>query len=531
MLRGSSSETFNRPSVSRKHAADWVIPLCLTAFFLYVSSRLMGISMADDSYYLQSGAGVSASTFLHFQSWGPLYSLWFKALHFVCPNPISRYFLSWGLLVTLIGLLPAWMKMPSAWLYSFLILIFPVLTVTPYVSHFAAVIVLFSTCVLLRQQRAYSTAAAAACLVSFILAFARPEFSYGVYFSAVATVLMLGLEALPANASTAAAPRRRPLRLIGLGLTVVTLSAAMIFITGQSRKTSRSGMAFAQHFNWRAMQRGLLAPGPDVWSSNYAERRFGIDAGHSAANGTATIADFFHANPRLFLDHISRNLIDPKTIVFLLFLAIVLTWPWLGNSVPTLRAISLFLLLLCLPPVAGILLIYPREHYPMIVLPALVLYTVQLLQVERWRRPSTAWVLVVGCALIWLLNIGLDAHGVEVVQDDRSNLSRVRCLYAIDQSTSSANPAVFDAAGTLDVYFPHTRVSVYPAALPTWAQFQAWATHTQPAWISTDAALAKQYALTPNQLDDYLRNDLGYHPHPCPFAAQLTVYTGPAPSQ
>jgi hypothetical protein len=83
-----------------------------------------------------------------------------ELLALFCPNPVWRYFLSWALLAGLIAVVPTWMKMPGAWAYTFLVLCFPFLTVSPYVSLFAAAILLLGLCLVLRRRPAVSEALA-----------------------------------------------------------------------------------------------------------------------------------------------------------------------------------------------------------------------------------------------------------------------------------------------------------------------------------------------------------------------------------
>ena len=168
--------------------------LCLTAFYLVIASFVLGISFHDDTDYLRSGVLVNHLSFLSMQEWTPLYALWFKFLALFCPNPVWRYFLSWGLLAIFIALVPAWMRMPGAWAYAFLILSFPFLTVSPYVSLFAAAIILLGLCLVLLRKPPVSGALAAACSVCFVVGFCRPEFDYGVFLAAIGTIAALVLE-------------------------------------------------------------------------------------------------------------------------------------------------------------------------------------------------------------------------------------------------------------------------------------------------------------------------------------------------
>ena len=67
----------------------------LTSVLLYLGGRALGIDMGDETMYLHSASSLQAGAFVWHQSWSPLYMLWFKLLSYLCPDPLTRYFLSW----------------------------------------------------------------------------------------------------------------------------------------------------------------------------------------------------------------------------------------------------------------------------------------------------------------------------------------------------------------------------------------------------------------------------------------------------
>lgn len=501
--------------------------LCLTAFYLYIASLVLGISFRDDTDYLRSGVLVNRFSFLSMQEWTPLYAVWFKFLALFCPNPVWRYFLSWGLLASFIALVPLWMKMPAAWVYTFLILCFPFLTVSPYVSLFAAAIILLGLCLVLRRKPSVSGALAASCGVCFVVGFCRPEFDYGVFLSAIGTIAALILEhssdKSPGVGGTFVSSKRSA---IATGVAVACLAGVMLYVLAHAQH-NRSGTAFAQHYSVRASERGLVPKGDAAWNSDYTERTFGIDTSHDATHGTASIADFARAKPRLFLRHILTNLCDSRTVIFLPLVLVVALWPWIRKDLRSLRAASAFFVMVSLPPLVDIVVIYPRDHYAILLVPALIVLAVRLAEPLLRKNPPVPWVLAIGFALIWLLT--LHRHHPTAPESaltgERLNLRRVQCARNVDRAAVSPNSVIFDAARIPAIYLVHPRTNTAPAALRDWSEFKIWAVQTRPAWISVDADLATQYHVTPMQFAQFLQNNMGYSPHLCPAEAQLAIYT------
>jgi hypothetical protein len=70
--------------------------LCLTAFYLYIASFVIGISFRDDSDYLRSGALVNHFSFLSMQQWTPLYAVWFSSWRYSVPTLYGDIFYPGG---------------------------------------------------------------------------------------------------------------------------------------------------------------------------------------------------------------------------------------------------------------------------------------------------------------------------------------------------------------------------------------------------------------------------------------------------
>jgi hypothetical protein len=386
-------------------------------------------------------------------------------------------------------------------------------------------------CLMLRLRPSVPEALAASCGVCFVLGYCRPEFDYGVFLAAFATIVALVLEHWPLRFPAFANARVTGMRsAIATGIAVTCLAGAMIYVLAHTLH-ERSGMAFAQHYSVRASERGLLPKGDSAWNSDYTERTFGVDTGHDAGHGTASIADFARAKPGLFLRHILTNLCDGRTVVFLPLVLTAGLWPWFRAELRPLRPAAAFFLAVSLPPLVDIAVIYPRDHYAILLVPALIVLALQMAGPLLRMRPPVPWMLAPGCALIWFTMLHRQHPTVagSPLTLERLNLRRVQCARGVDQFAAPQNPAVFDAAAIPVVYLVHARTSTGAADLPGWVQFKAWAMERRPAWISADAELATQYGVTPGQVDRFLREELGYVPHVCAAEAEITIYTGGRP--
>lgn len=484
-----------------------LLPLGLTGFYLFVACFWQNLRFFDESHYLAMGSSVKLSALLTALSTGPLYSLWYRVLGAACPNPIWLYFLSWGILVAIVALLPSVMRVRGAWLYTAILVGIPFFNIWPYVSLFAAAFFAFGVCLLLQSELSLFSSTVLACILCFLVAFARPEYAYGVFIAAAAAVAVFLISL-----------RRNSGNLLDIVKLVLVLGLAVIMLTAiKHSDMSRSGGAFAQHVNLRAAAAGLLGD-QDPWISSYAYTAYHVGPNPS-------IMDFLRGNPKLFSLQLLRNLLDKTSVLFLLLLGIAGFGPSISGSNARLRVAGLFLLLISIPAVAADLIIYPDLHYSSVVFPALLLVLIQLVR-GRWvSEPRVPLVLSLGITVILITNIAgrsLRLHKVS----DHSGLLTVQCLRALD-SDALRDASIFDPVGIDDVYFRTPKRSTSVVKFTDWAAFQHWVSQTRPAWILIYPDVLTQYKVSSQQVDGFLQRDAHYSVHPCPAETRLTVYTAP----
>jgi hypothetical protein len=479
---------------------------CLVGIYLLLACLWQDIAFYDESYYLDRGTQIHASMFLHELTEGPLYSLWFRVLAFVCPNPVWRFFFSWGLLVTIVATIPWLMRIRSAWIYALILFCVPFFSVGPYVSLFASMFLVIGLCLILRYDLPIVDALVLSCTLCFVAAFCRPEFEYGVFVSGAVAVVAIMAKGFHES-------QRRAVFAI---LLILCLMSTMLVAIRHSDQ-SRSGLAFVQHFNIRASQKGLLG-GESPPLSLYAYKVFHVTAGRKA-----TIGAFFRSNPRLFFGHLAANAADPKFFLPLIVLLAVIAYTWLTKKDRSLLPASIFILMISVPVVVGSLVIYPRRHYAVIAFPAVVLFALQVFMPRRAiRTVSVPWLLILATALIVAKPL-LKRQ----IPNKHSGLLTIQCLRDLEASKRERSSTMFDSIGIPNVYFASPKVHGAIFDLTDLQSFKSWASQTRPDWILAGPEMEMQYHISPEQLNELATGEMGYVPHACPAATGLTVYTLP----
>ncbi|MEL0028008.1 MAG: hypothetical protein VW625_04990 [Perlucidibaca sp.] len=491
------------------HGAAWLVASLLLVF-LGLSWVWQDIGFYDETIYLASGASVTPAAFWHGLETGPLYGVWYHLLGLVCPDPVWRYFLSWGLLVSLLVLLPVLARAPSAWLYALVLLALPVFRIWPYVSLFAGLWLVLGLLWLRRRQLTPGGAAVLALAVSAVAAFARSEHVYGV-FSACRALLVLALS------GRTGLGRRALAALLVLAL---ALTAGLACIQRAS-DSGRSGVAFAQHYNLRAAEQGLIADDP--WTSDYALRVFHVDAGHNAATTTLPLGAYAKADPARFLGHVMTNLRDPRTLVLTLLVLALSLWPWLRRGREQ-QAAGLYVLLVSLPPLAASLLIYPRYHYAVTILPVLVLHAVALLRCERWLPARhVRWLAALALLPMLVFALAPDLLAQRSLPS-RPGLTAISCLRTLETERAGQGGLMLDPIGFPATYLRQPWRRVGAQDFSGWPDFTRWLDTARPDWVLVTPGLAGHFGQSPAALDTRLTVTAGYLPRHCPAPSGLTVY-------
>ena len=314
--------------------------------YFYLSTFWQDISFWDESiFYLHGSRSFSFASFLFGAEYGPLYLAWYKTLGFFAEDPVLLYLLSWVAIVVCYIPVLHFSTSPRYYIYALLMLFsFPVFRINPHANLFAGLVILagygFARSHFTRDYF-YEVAATSALVAGFV----RPEYFY------ITPIVLLSY-----CVNISVTKQCRLITLVALSLIV----AASAFIVIKST-TGRSGVAFEQHFNLRQHEKGLLKGNP--WTANYARDVFSLE--NKPNHAAPTIGTYLKANPMAFAGHIYSNLTDKKFLLFsLLWLALLCLLYRLNSS----RDVA-FLMLFSIPIFAVSLLIYPRNHYFVTMIP------------------------------------------------------------------------------------------------------------------------------------------------------------------
>lgn len=367
---------------------NWSI--VLTLYYVLATVFFMDIGLHDEtSFYLGKKDEITFFSFLTEAEYGPLYAAWYKLISLVVRDNIALYFVSWALLVVLsVQLMRIATSSVSSIIPILMMLGLPIFKVWPYVGVFAGALILIGF-VIAQKQRDPNHAVIVASVFSLLIGLARPEYLYGP----VLILLACGLHAVfkkQPNIKT---------------LLVCLVMAVMGLVISKASDTGRGVVAFEQHFNLRASERGEI--GNEVpWTSKHCRKVFfnstETDLGHK-------ISDYIKANPTELLKHVARNVIDFRTILLGLACAAVVFF--LRRAGQPFGA--LYVGFMALPPLIGCTLIYPRNHYIVSILLTLIaggwIATASLTSSREWLKQLKSPIIVGMVALVLVFPVAIKA--------------------------------------------------------------------------------------------------------------------------
>ncbi len=374
-------------------ALELAFLLLVTLKFVAGLAGYCDLSLWDESSYLRSGANFLQEG-LRSPYWGPLYSLWFFALSHVVPDRIDLYYRSWQVLIVA-DTLAIWLlllrlevRRPPRIAGVLLVVFGGFFFVTPHIACFA-VLVLALACLAAHALWPRSPVLGVAMLqLGFLVdAFVRPE-----YFAA--SLLYLPILAW------VAVRHRAPWRHVAGSLAVLAVAyAGLMLAFGVPLGGDRLLFAFGQHYSVNMSHLGRVRGDPWLDYEQVLHRDFG---------NARTMPEIVRANPAAFARHV---LINARSIpleiarlmpvyesvnsfrsqaytlafeaaLYLLVAALMVAHavragPALGARLGDFwrrRRVQLAAIVPgMLPSVAGLLLIYPRQHYLVpLLLPLLV---------------------------------------------------------------------------------------------------------------------------------------------------------------
>jgi len=360
----------------------------LAAGFLYYTANfphIFDIGLYDESGYMNRGLSPGLLDFSNYE-WNPLYSLFYRAVSLVAPDPLDVQ-LEGGLLILFAAFVSGALAVHLlsgnpvlAVLLAGLSLLMGSFVISPRVSFMAITLLGLGIPVALRFRRVSDKAALLAVL-AFLLTFVRPEFITAFYLmlaiAAVAFLMRLWSRRTPASAG-------RPPLLADCALPLLCFAGLATLIFAWSLPWpagyGRAFMAFGQHYAMRYA--ASQAPAVNSWQNwmPIMAREF---------PGARTVGDAWRLSPGKVLNFYWLNLADLIGLIWRTALAAVTYHPlflgigavlllggaaWQRSARPAsgtdsaaarhgLAADLLLIGAFALPPLLGCLLVYPRLHY------------------------------------------------------------------------------------------------------------------------------------------------------------------------
>ncbi len=378
----------SRQELRKGTVLNWSI--VLTLYYILATVFFMDIGLHDETtFYLGKKDEITLSSFLTEAEYGPLYAAWYKLISLVVWDSIALYFVSWALLVVLsVQLMRIATGSVSSIIPILLMLGLPIFKVWPYVGVFAGALILLGF-VIAQKQRDVNGAVVITTTFSLLVGLARPEYLYGP-----ALILL----ACGAHALIRKTPNFKT-------LLICLLMAVMGIVISRASDTGRGVVAFEQHFNLRASERGEI--GNEVpWTSKHSRKVFFNDA--DQGNGHK-ISDYVKANPAEVIKHVARNVIDFRTILLILACAAVVFF--LHRAGHPLGA--LYVGFMALPPLIGCTLIYPRNHYIVSILLTLIaggwIAAASLTPSREWMKRLQSPIIIGMVALVLVFPVAIKA--------------------------------------------------------------------------------------------------------------------------
>lgn len=477
--------------------------IALTIYYLCASIFFQDIALHDEStFYLSQKDRLTLSSFLTGAEYGPLYALWYKLIALAVHDNMALYFASWALLVALaVELMRRATRSVGSVIPLLITLGLPIFKVSPYVGLFASVVILGGF-IATTTQKSGDRAIVAIALSGLFAGLARPEFLYAPVFLLAGCLLCFPF---------VKAPR------VQVILTCAVIAALSLFISRGS-DTGRGAVAFEQHFNLRASERGEL--GNQVpWTAKHARQFFFQNEDRDIKY---KLSDYAKANPSAVANHVVRNVIDVRTLLLLLASAGITFCLFRSGR----RLAAAYVAVMSLPPLISCALIYPRNHYVVTIILTLVAAGSIVLndlvakrpQLQKLRVPTLIALLL----MVFVFSLNLKA--VKALHANRSSLSfgalhplasTIQEVRDLESLRPSHQPQViFEPYGGINIYLRGTWTWVAEYDVKSGADFLDMIRDHRASIFVVNDYVASYFKLPKGDIERALRES-GFEARPC----------------
>lgn len=370
----------------------YVLVIMLVCFKLsYAISEAMDILFYDESIYLNKGDTFNAN-YLFMD--GFIYLTWYKLLSFFVKDTITLYYFNYIALLSinpfLIYILLRKMRQGRFVCAGFSIL-FLISTVNviawPFITRFALAIIL-CTFILIFSVKDKKNKYLIALFGLSLLVYTRPEYILSLIIFSITSMIYLLYRYGKCKSHKGV--------LLFLVLLTLLLTVFITFVKSPV-KTNRSVMAFGQHYGVHLYNKGKISMDPNTNWRKIMKKNFRTDQSITEAflNNPGEMANHVFANIRdipyqamqlVFPYHIENKFIKKIFLVIgalLFILLMIITFrkkrgePFFHKNHVDENIIYWLSILIIIPLIISVCLIYPREHYLLVLFAVLLIMAVK----------------------------------------------------------------------------------------------------------------------------------------------------------
>jgi hypothetical protein len=437
-----------------------VILLAIIGILMTIGlEQAMDIFFLDETAYLVRGTNMFEKIP---KRWGPLYCTWYKGLSLIEGNLIQLFYLNFKLMAILpaMVLFLALRKYSETVIFSFFIAAcFLIsgynLTVDPKVSFFCVTIICFAL-----WMSAYTQKPFFKWLVflsgTLLMSFARPEF-----YMAFLLILVGGLGYFALKKENYKKQNLIPFALFVAAALVLHLGLGnplMVKLGGHNR----SLIAFGEHFAYNYAQWNQSELYAWLAWEEIVKKEFGE---------VASVSDVIQSNFALFWKHVATNIghffksffglvlsmfipVKIKGILVYIF-GILLSVYFLYYLIKEWKKAPIelwYLLLLAIPTLISCVLVYPRNHYLVLLVPVLALLFVSAFSfLKDDDRIAMPMILIIGAFFIFLGPRADDFKYFEIRKEE-GVLNNRRAIDMLDQIKLEDSVSVLSNEGDFSAF-------------------------------------------------------------------------------
>jgi hypothetical protein len=436
----------------------------------YAISAAMDIQFHDESIYLDKGYKFN-SNYLFMD--GFIYFTWYKLLSFFVTDTITLYYFNYIVLLSinpfLIYILLRKMKQGKfiSAVFSILFLISTVNVIAwPLVTRFALALIL-CTFILTFSVKDKKNKYLIALFGFSLLVYTRPEYILSLVIFAIVSIIYLLYRYSKSH--------NRVLLLAGL-LTLL-LTVFVVFVQSPVRG-NRSVMAFGQHYGVHLYNKGKISVDPNTNWRKIMKKNFHTDQsiilaflnnpGEMTNHMLANIKDIPYQAMQLFFPYNIKNKLIKKIllviagVLFILLMIIAFRkikgTPFFHSQHVDETIFYWLSILIIIPLLVSLCLIYPREHYLLVMFAILLITAAKNVPAipESWKL-KWALPLIILLVLYWVPWQASGAAGllpgkiVSIHHNQCTNLGKIKFTRNIK---TSAKKVFLGSGGSMEPYIP-----------------------------------------------------------------------------